>query len=166
MANLYTVVATFKDFKGQTATVKVKNPIGLLNFVSLDDAESFGKGIAKYSRAGLVSVSSVGTRIIDEFPDSFGVATTQAGEHYDLVKQKLVIYYRVSATGRILSIQIPAPNDNCFDEKQEPKGDVLEDVADVIGAATNLTSGSLKPIRGGLRSKLNVMQDFLAKTGV
>lgn len=165
MAEKYTVTATFKDHKGFKSTIRLNNPVGWLNFCTMGDAKSFAKGIAKYSRAGLVSYSSVGKEIVDEYPDGFDLLTTQEGEHYDKVQQKLVLFYRHKPSGRIIRLSIPAPADSCFKD-QVPTGDLLEDVADLIGAASNFQGSDLNPIKGGLSAKLPKMQDFMVKTGV
>lgn len=165
MGAQYSVTATFVDHKGHKATVRLNNPQGLTNFMTMDDAKDFGRGIAKYSRAGLESVTSSATEYIGERPDGFGVATTISGEHYDKVEQKMVLFYRVKDSGKMHKIEVPAPNDNCFDD-QVPKGDVIEDIADIIGSASNLTSGSLVCTRAGFKSRLGRVTALPQRTGV
>lgn len=165
MAKRYFVTATFKDHEGGTSTIRLNNPPGLTNFMTMDDAKDYAKGIAKWSRAGLVSYSSGCSEVVDEYPDGFGVATTMEGEHYDKVQQKLVVYYRHKPSGKVIQTTIPAPADKCFSD-QRPKTDLLEDLADLIAKASNYASSELNPIKGGLRSKLPKQDDFLIKTGV
>lgn len=167
MAVLYSCTATFVDHEGKKATVKVNNPPGFTNFMTMNDAKTFGRGIAGYSRAGLESVSVQGYEFLGEYPDSFGLATTQEGEHYDKCAQKMTIYYRVKGTGKMVSIQIPAPNDNCFSD-QHVKASVAEDIGDLIGKCSNYASKSLVPVRGGMvsKGKQALSKEFPGSAGV
>jgi hypothetical protein len=160
------VTATFKDHKGGRASVKVNNPPGFVNFMTMNDAASFGRDLAAYSRAGLEAVSVQGYEFIGEYPDGFWEGATQTGEHYDLCEQKLALYYRVKGTGKMISIQVPAPNDNCFQD-QIVKASVAEDIGDIIGACSNYESSELVPVRGGMKSKLKEhSKEFYGSAGV
>ena len=157
------VTATFRDYWGDKATCVLQGG------TTLRDAEQWGEALAKYSRAALIAVSHVESKIYPTSKsDAEGMATTLAGEHYDSVKQKCKLLYRDNdTTGRIFnrSVQIPAPNDNCFGANQEPKSDLGEDIADAIANSSTTERGNLQYMGGGLVSKLNKRRQAVV-TGV
>lgn len=148
----HSVSATFRDFWGEKATCILQGG------TTLNDAEQWGEALKAYSRAALISVSHTESKLYPTSEtDAEGMATTLAGEHYDSVKQKCKLMYRDNdVSGRTFqrSVQIPAPNDNCFDEGQEPTSDLAKDIAQAMANSSTTETGNLQYLGGGLVSKL------------
>lgn len=157
MATVHSICATFRDFMGKQANVKLRKG------TTLNDAEQWGEALRSYSRAALISVSHTETTLYDV--DWSNLLATTEGEHYDRVEQKCVLHYTDADNGEKVIVSIPAPNDNCFDEGAEPTGDVAEDIADAIGNSSTRESGNLIYRGGGLKSRLPMIRK-IARTGV
>ena len=148
-ATSHVATVTLRDYLGKTAVCKLRKA------TTLNDARQFADSLCSYSRAAVIAYSHTETNYVDDDKtgdDQWGV--TVAGEHYDRVQQKCKMMYKDADTGDMISVSIPAPNDNCFDGDQEPTSDMAEDIADAIGNATTRESGNLIYLGGGLSSKL------------
>jgi hypothetical protein len=152
MAVSHTITATFQDYEGNQASCTLQGG------TSMNDAEQWGEALKGYSRAKLVSVSHNEKTIYPiSKTDAESWATTLDGEHYDNVKTKCKLLYRDNdVSGRISmrSLQIPAPNDNCFDSMQEPTSDLAEDIADAIANSSTTERNNLQYLGGGLHSRI------------
>ena len=148
-ATSHVASVTLRDYLGKTAVCKIRKA------TTLNDARQFADALATYSRAAVISYSHTETNYVDDDKtgsDEWG--TTVAGEHYDRVQQKCKLLYKDADSGDMISVSIPAPNDNCFDGDQEPLAKLAEDFADAIGTATTRESNNLIYLGGGLVSKL------------
>ena len=150
MAAVHSICATFRDFMGKQANVMLRKG------TTLNDAEQWGEALKVYSRAALISVSHTETTYYDV--DWSDILSTTSGEHYDRVEQKCRLFYTDADNGEKVSVSIPAPNDNCFDEGAEPTGDVAEDIKDAIGNSSTRESGNLIYRGGGLVSRLPMIR--------
>lgn len=140
----------FEDYKGKQAKVVVRK-VGTLN-----DVETLAGVLGKYSRAKIVSASITETALFDNFNNvDFGdMTSTENMEHYDRVEQKAKVLYRDADNGDMISMSIPAPNDNVFNAHQEVNSDVAEDIADAIAAATTRESNDMMYRGGALIGKM------------
>ena len=148
-ATSHVASVTLRDYLGKTAVCKIRKA------TTLNDARQFADALATYSRAAVIAYSHTETNYVDDDKtgsDEWG--TTVAGEHYDRVQQKCKLLYKDADSGDMISVSIPAPNDNCFDGDQEPTSDLATDFADAIGEATTRERGNLIYLGGGLTAKL------------
>lgn len=147
---LKTGTVVFQDYKGKYASVKITGAN------SLSDMKEFAETLANYTRAKIVSASYAETAFFDNLgaADMGDMLSGNATEHYDRCEQKAKMIFRDADTGRIHTISLPAPNDNCFDAHQEVSATVAEDIADAIAAATNMESNDLQYRGGALIGKL------------
>lgn len=140
----------FEDYKGKQAKIVIRK-VGTLN-----DVETLAERLGKYSRAKIVSASITETALFDNLNQvDFGDMTaTENFEHYDRVEQKAKVLYRDADNGDMISMSIPAPNDNVFNKDQEVDSDVAEDIADAIAEATTRESNDLMYRGGALIGKM------------
>jgi hypothetical protein len=141
------ITVTFRDYMGKHATMVLNNG------TSLEDAKEFADSMSTYSHAQVISYSHTETEY-DEYDYTGGYTSTGLTEHYDRCEQKCALYYRDADSGKIISVQIPAPTDACFDAHQNAASDVAEDVADAIARSSTSESINLIYLGGGLRSRL------------
>jgi hypothetical protein len=115
--------------------------------------EDFADTISGYTRARKISANFTESTLYDVNDDGEWTST-DAGEHYDRVEQKMKMIFRDADSGDVVTLSIPAPNDNVFDAKQEPTPDAAEAIADAYASATTSESMDLMYKGGGLISKL------------
>jgi hypothetical protein len=132
------LTCTLQDYKGKSATVKVKVPAAS---ATVAKAKTLADTLKDHSDAKVVG---------------YGVSLDFTGDDvstgkYDRVLQTLTMLYE-DQDGNSRRLSIPAPRDEDVNEDQEPDSDWAEDAKDLLVSLGAVKSATYQG--GGLKSRL------------
>lgn len=137
MATYGTLTASLEDYKGKTATARIRVPEAK---ATQANAKKLADFLKVHSDAKVVSYGA---------SKDYSGDSTDTGK-YDRVLQRLELLFE-DGDGKSKRFSIHAPRDEDVNDDQEPDSDLAEDVKDLlvaVGAGSNFTYNG-----GGLESR-------------